>query len=234
VAHTHQAAAPFPIAHRAGNDLELLRTAERLGLPLVEADVHLFRGRLEVRHLKTVGPVPLLWDRWELASPLAPRLLLEELLDAAAPHTELVLDLKGRDARLAARTLDALRRAGRATATVCARAWPLLAPFRDLEGVRTVGSVGRAHRLRSVERRFAAARPDGISIHVRLLDEAVVARLLRLTPLVLAWPVHTLEDASRLAAWGVTGLIVDDLELAAALATEGLQAGRGDADRALA
>jgi hypothetical protein len=53
----------FPIAHGSGNELGLLRRAEALGLPLVEADVHLHRGRLEVRHRKTAGPLPALWDR---------------------------------------------------------------------------------------------------------------------------------------------------------------------------
>ena len=79
------------MAHRAGNDLARLREAERLGA-VVEADVRLWRGRLEVRHLKTIGPVPILWDRWELASPFAPRLELHALLAAARPGTQLMLD----------------------------------------------------------------------------------------------------------------------------------------------
>ena len=58
---------PFVVAHRAGNDLGTLRRAEALAIPLVEADVHLRRGRIEVRHLKTLGPLPVLWDRWRLA-----------------------------------------------------------------------------------------------------------------------------------------------------------------------
>ena len=60
---------PFLVAHRAGNDLALLRRAEERGITHVEADLHLFRGRLEVRHLKTVGPLPILWDQWTLAAP---------------------------------------------------------------------------------------------------------------------------------------------------------------------
>ena len=34
------------LAHRAGNDLERLRLAESAGADVVEADVHLHRGRL--------------------------------------------------------------------------------------------------------------------------------------------------------------------------------------------
>ena len=38
------------VAHRAGNDLDRLVVALDGGADLVEADVHLRRGRLEVRH----------------------------------------------------------------------------------------------------------------------------------------------------------------------------------------
>ena len=48
---------PFVVAHRAGNDLTDLRAAELLGNTVVEADVLLHRGRLEVRHPRTLGPV---------------------------------------------------------------------------------------------------------------------------------------------------------------------------------
>ena len=50
------------IAHRAGNSLTELRQAAALGVDAIECNVH-ERGRLEVRHLKTAGPLPFLWDR---------------------------------------------------------------------------------------------------------------------------------------------------------------------------
>ena len=56
------------IAHRAGNSLERLAGAGAVA-DVVEADVHLFRGRLEVRHAKTLGPFPRLWERWYLLEP---------------------------------------------------------------------------------------------------------------------------------------------------------------------
>jgi hypothetical protein len=72
---------PFLVAHRAGNQLDLLRAAEadHCGA-IVEADVHLFRGRLEIRHLKTLGPLPVFWDRWQIAPPWRPHLLLSDLV----------------------------------------------------------------------------------------------------------------------------------------------------------
>jgi hypothetical protein len=194
--------APFIVAHRAGNDLARLRAAEALELPLVEADVHLFGGRLEVRHRKTVGPIPILWDRWELAPPWAPRLLLEELLEAA-PATELMLDLKGHDRRLPARVLAAIEAAGRpGRLTVCSQDWRLLAPLAGLPEIRIVHSVGNARQLARLPETVA-----GVSIHERLLDAGVVAELRRRATLVLSWPVETAAQARRLAAWGVQGLI---------------------------
>jgi hypothetical protein len=194
---------PFIVAHRAGNDLARLRAAEALELPLVEADVHLFAGRLEVRHRKTVGPIPILWDRWELAPPWAPRLLLEELLEAAAPGTELMLDLKGHDRRLPGRVLAAIDAAGLpGRLTVCSQDWRLLEPLAGRQEVRVVHSVGNARQLARLPNTLA-----GISIHERLLDADVVAELRRRAALVLSWPVESVTQARRLATWGVQGLI---------------------------
>jgi glycerophosphoryl diester phosphodiesterase len=205
--------APFVVAHRAGNDLARLRTAEALRVPLVEADVHLFAGRLEVRHLKTLGPVPILWDRWELAAPWAPRLLVEELLAACAPGTELMLDLKGHDRRLGERVAEAVQTAGTSgRISVCSRDWRLLERLDTVEFVRTVHSVGSERQLA----RFWRLRRDepiaGVSIHRRLLDRSVVAELRRRAHVVMSWPVESLEEAHTLVRWGVQGLISQAFE----------------------
>lgn len=212
-------ARPFVIAHRAGNDLDALGRAAELGLPWVEADLRLFRGRIEVRHLKTLGPVRVLWDRWFLAPRSTGRLLLGELL-AAAPRgtgTQLVLDLKGPDARLGRRVVDALRaEPDLRPITVCARSWRQLRHFRDEPGVRLLHSVGSAGQLRRVLR--GGDRLEGVSIHARLLTRETAARLRERADLLVSWPVNTLEEARRLLALGVDGLITDEPErLAAAL-----------------
>jgi hypothetical protein len=205
----------FLVAHRAGNDLGRLRSAEAAGVAVVEADVYLFRNRLEVRHLKTLGPLPVLWDRWELANPFARRLVLAELLAELAPGTQLVLDLKGRRRELAARVLDEV--AGRDDVTICSRNWRLLDALR-CAGVRAVYSVGSRRQLRALLHRFAAQRLDGVSVHERLLTHATVSELLTLTGLVFSWPVNSLERGSQLVEWGVRGLITDDLPAVAGLA----------------
>ena len=210
------APAPFLVAHRAGNDLDTLAAARTLRVPLIEADLHLFAGRIEVRHLKTVGRLPILWDRWTLASPWAPRLLLDALLGAAGP-AQLMLDLKGRDARLAVRVADAIgSRKIAAPITVCARRWTLLEPLEGLNGVRVVHSVGNARQLAALRRRDE--RLAGVSIHRRLLDPPTVRELRERAELILSWPVDTAMQARQLAAWGVHGLITSRFtELASVL-----------------
>ena len=206
---------PFFVAHRAGNDLAQLRAAEEIGLEFVEADIRLFRGRLEVRHLKTLGPIPVLWDRWRLANPLAPRLRLDALLAATRPQTELMLDLKGRNRRLSVEVLAALRpMLGSRRVTVCARAWPLLEPFEGLPGVRTVHSAGTTRQLEALVRLGRKRRLQGVSAHERLLSAATVAELRSVADLVLTWPANAAGRARELVEMGVDGLITDRLDLA--------------------
>ena len=198
----------FVVAHRAGNSLARLQDAERLGVALVEADIRLWRGRLEVRHLKTVGPLPILWDKWRLANPFAPRLELRDLLVQARRETQLLLDLKGRNRRLAELVREALP--GGRLVTVCARSRALLEPFADLEHVRLFQSVGSRRQLRTLLRTADGMRLDGVSIHERLLDERVVEALRGRGATVMSWPVNTLERARELARLGIQGLISDD------------------------
>ena len=156
-----------------------------------------------------MGPVPLLWDRWRLAPGWTPRLQLEALLAAAAPSTELMLDLKGRDVRLARRVAEVLVRARPSRVTVCARNWALLEPLRGVPGVRLVHSVGNRRQLRALRRRFAGRRLAGVSIHRELLDPATVADLRRRAEFVITWPVSSLDEARAVAAWGVDGIITE-------------------------
>jgi glycerophosphoryl diester phosphodiesterase len=202
---------PFIVAHRAGNDLELLRRAEAVSARLIEADVHLHAGRLEVRHLKTLGP--LLWDRWYLAPLGTPRMGLATLLERAGPQTTLMLDLKGVRRSVGRRVRDELIRvAPQARIVVCSRSWRLLEPLREVPGVQIVHSVGSRRQLRALRRRFEGRRLDGISIHRRLLDADTVADLRARAGLVMSWPVSTHEEAQRLAGWGVDGVITERFE----------------------
>jgi glycerophosphoryl diester phosphodiesterase len=198
----------FVVAHGAGNDLGSLRQAEKLRVELVEADVRLWRRRAEVRHLKTLGPIPLLWDKWRIASPFARRLQLHELLAAAAPETHLMLDLKGRNPRLAHLVLAALPEGRRIT--VCARSRRLLEPFSGHPDVRRFRSAGSRRQLHRLLRGRDAL--DGVSVHARLLDGRAVSALRERAATVLTWPVDSAARAAELAALGVHGVISDDPE----------------------
>ncbi len=207
----------FLIAHRAGNDLTLLRDATRLGARLVECDLRLFRGRIEVRHLKTVGPIPILWDTWHLANPFKRRLQLHELLDAVGPlGIELMLDLKGRDTRLSERVLAELDSRGvQLPVTVCARSWKLLDAFEDRDDVRTVCSVGSKRGLRRLLARRRDRQLGGVSIHASLLCPKTVAQLRDAAEIVMTWPVNCADRARTLLDWGVHGLITDEADVIA-------------------
>jgi glycerophosphoryl diester phosphodiesterase len=194
-----------------------MRRAQALGIPVVEADLHLLAGRVEVRHLKTLGPVPVLWDRWTIAPPWTPRLCLGELLACVLPRTEIMLDLKGRDVRLPGLVAAALaERESGGPVIVCARAWKLLDLLPAAPGLRRVHSVGDRRQLDRLRRRFAGRRLDGISIHRRLLDEETVRDLRDRAELVMSWPVESVEHARQLVRWGVHGLIAERPELLAA------------------
>jgi glycerophosphoryl diester phosphodiesterase len=198
------------VAHRAGNALDTLRSAQGHA-DVVEADVHLFRGRLEVRHAKTVGPLPLLWEQWYLLARDTPRPLLGDLLAAAAPlAADLMLDLKGPDPRLP----GAVRRAlegwtGDRRLIVCSRIWRTVDRLRATADVRALHSVGSARELRALLRRYGPGALEGVSVDHRLLSPVMVEALRVRTDVVWAWIVDDPARAALLARWGVTGFISD-------------------------
>ena len=215
-------AAGHPAVRRrspCGNDLDCLQRAQALGIGVVEADLHLYAGRIEVRHLKTLGPVPVLWDRWTLAPPWAPRLRLDRLLASVRPGTELILDLKGRDPRLPALVAAALgrARAGRADDRLRTPLAPAASSCSRHPDVRPVHSVGARRQLRPCAAASTADRLHGVSIHRKLLDAATVRR-----PAAARGAGHDVAGADtprqvrRLVGWGVRGLITDVPELVAA------------------
>ncbi|MEJ3746248.1 glycerophosphodiester phosphodiesterase [Actinomycetes bacterium KLBMP 9797] len=200
------------IAHRAGNDLTGLRAALDAGVDLVEADVHLFRGALEIRHRKILGP-GLLWDKWELVrrrSVVLPE--LDDVLAAAGGDPRLMLDLKGPAAALAPRVADALRvRAPGAPVTVCTKHWGMLDAFAP--PVRRVLSASNRVMLRRLRARVRRQPEYGVSVRLGLLTPAVVAELHRSVEVVMAWPVDTPAALDYARRVGVTAAISKNLPL---------------------
>jgi hypothetical protein len=200
------------IAHRAGNDLGRLAGALEGGVDAVEADVrwcpHPSGGRLEVRHTKTMGPLPWLWDRWYLEPAAAPRLLLPDLLDALPEGLGVMLDLKGTNAvgPAVAELLD--RRPPSRPVLVCTRHWPGLDPFFDTPRARPLLSAkGRAELARLRRRLRRGPVPYGVSLHQSLLTPSVVRELRDQVELVLAWPVPDQARADRVLAAGANGIV---------------------------
>jgi glycerophosphoryl diester phosphodiesterase len=205
------------IAHRAGNSLAGLHEANQLGADVIECDVHAHRGRLEVRHLKTAGPLPFLWDRWELASASAPRLGLAELLDADRRGSTFMLDLKGRRAATGIAVAELLHdRAPRNEVLVCGRYWPSVDAVAVLDFVRPVLSARNRAELAALRRRLRPGHgpaPYGVSLHRSLLDRDVVAELRDRVDVVMTWPVDDLPTLERVVALGANGLITNEPEI---------------------
>jgi glycerophosphoryl diester phosphodiesterase len=211
------------IAHRAGNSLEALRAAVDAGAHVLEADIHAYQGRLEVRHHKSAGPLPWFWDRkshgpvpllhdrFHLIHRSVPQLQLHEMMTAARDARAVMLDLKG------------IGRVGRAVAEhlhqdvpevpilVCGPWWPSVDAFDDVPWARRVLSARGRTELVRLRRRLAAGRaPYGVSVHRSLLDRRVVGELHDHVELVMTWPVNDEAALEQVLAHGVTGVITDE------------------------
>lgn len=199
------------IAHRAGNAPDSIAPAS-LVADMVEADVHRFHGRLEVRHAKVFWPSRRQWERWWIDwAPERPP-SLRAILRTPPVDMPLWLDLKGFTQGFAADVVARLPATRRVT--VSSRNWWTLRPVRRSD-IRTMRSVGSRWQLWAVLgiRRWSPG--DGIAIDERFLSPSRLRRLLRITPTVVAWGVTESDRAEELVAAGIGGLILDDLGLIA-------------------
>lgn len=216
---------PLVVAHRAGNELASAESALAAGADVLELDVWLHRGRLEVRHTKTAGPLPLRWDRWSLEPGWRPCPRLPELLDALPEEVPLMLDLKGWARGLPAALVTTLRqqRPGRPV-LLCSRNWGLLDACRDYREAVLVHSIGSPRQLAACWPRLRQHDHDAVSIHARLLDAETVRALRRHVSLITSWPVNDARLATRLLELGIDGLTSDDVRAVAPV----VAARRGD------
>lgn len=194
------------IAHRAANEPNTIAPALAVA-DAVELDVHLLRGRLEVRHSKAVWPFRIYWERGEgILADEQPADLAAIL--AAAPHgAHLWIDLKGYSTRLTSRVLRALD--GRFDVTMSTRSWWILRPARR-RGVRTFRSAGSRAQLWVALR---VGHPDGVGIPERLATPAVLERLSARSSSISVWGVRNAMRAAELRDLGVDVVFVDDLDL---------------------
>ncbi len=205
---------PVAIAHQSGNEVARIADAAAAGAAFVECDVWCSRGRLEVRHAKTLGPLPLIWDRWYVRPRSTKPLVLNDVLAALPSGMGIMLDLKGNDAALPQMLLDALHRhEGAHPLMVSARFWNHLPSLRVHPELLLFHSVGSAAQLRRVRPLLDQRENDAISIHYNLLDAAVVKSLRDQVSMVATWPINDRDRLARVLEWGVGGVITDSLEI---------------------
>ena len=196
------------IAHRAANDLALVAPALAREADLVEADVHLRRGRLEIRHGKSLGPLPWLWERWYLLRDQ--RVLLADLRAGLPESATVMLDLKGWQPWLGPRVREAMR--GAPPYVVCGRRWSMLAAFEGLPDVRVVHSARTAAELTRLLEHLRTRRTWGVSIHLSLVTSERVAALREHAEVVMSWPINTPAEYALVTELGVNAVISDDLD----------------------
>lgn len=195
------------IAHRAGNDLTALAPALALGADVLEADVHLRDGRLEVRHARTLGPVPWLWEGWSVLRD--PMLRLHHLQEVLPSGSTLMLDLKGSRPDVGRQVREAM--GGSPPYVVCGRSWAMLEVFADDPDVRVVHSVGSRWELRHLPGQLRAHRTWGLSVHRDLLTARRVAWMRTQAEVVMTWEVDHADVYEHVVGLGVNGVISNDL-----------------------
>jgi len=193
----------------------MVQAALDAGVDMVEVDVHLFWSRLEVRHAKSVGPLPLLFDRGEpwRWKPVYPE--LHEVVSTIGPTGVLHIDLKGWRPLLAKRVATVA--AGQDRYVVSARCWWLLRPFTSMDHVQTMHSIGSPWQLRWFHRRYRDRAVDAVGVNASMADAATVTALRERARTVYSWNVTSVEQALALHAIGVDVVIVDSLEIASAI-----------------
>ena len=214
VPHAHPALPdhrPFIVGHRAGNHLPKVERAVRRGVDMLEADVWRYRSRLEVRHLKTLGPLPILWDRWVLAPGWTPRLHVRELLAATPPEMPIMFDLKGEDPNLSPSIAESIRSGfPDRDIIMCTRFWIQLDRIRDMPDVYRIYSVGDVKERDAVFTRLESMEHPAVSIHRNLVTPALMRRFDEVGATVISWGATTRAEAELLISLGVDGLTVSE------------------------
>jgi len=233
---------PLRIAHGYGNHRQLLERALIGPVDLIEADIWHRVGQFWVRHERRLIFPPMLYDnrprhknplgaytipigpRWYIRPDIRP-VRLAELLEKAKGKRKLLLDLKGGYGRLAelsfAESLaNLLVSCGmEEEAYICGQNWSLLDRVREVAPQLQVRfSIERPTQWQNFSRRLAAGeRIDGICLHRALMNGDMARFLGERSIEAFCWTVNEPQEASRLLALDVAGIISDDLLLLGSL-----------------
>lgn len=204
-------ATPILVAHRSGN-APSAAARDQHRADAIEADVHVHRGRVVLRHAKVLWPTSRLWERWHLLPADTEVPELGDLLAAVDDDTPLWLDLKC-FTRRTARQIQAAVPGGREL-LVSSRAWWVLGAFDGRPDTTMLRSCGNRAQLTAARWLSGRGRPRGIVANERLLDDAAEVRAISSqTPMLATWAVTSPERAADLLRSGIAALIVDDLDL---------------------
>lgn len=206
--------APVTVAHRAGNDINICRKAIDVGVDVVEADIWRYEERLEVRHSKTIGRLPLRWDKWWIKFNPPPAMELADLLLELDAYTTVMLDLKGNDPALPRQVLETCRRVRPGLPILaCSQTWSYLEQLRHEPDVMVAYSIGNRRQLARAWKMLENEGYDAVSIHNQLLTPQITQQLLERVSAVITWPINDQALLDHVLQLGVTGVISDSLEL---------------------
>lgn len=229
------------IAHAWGNTRAALERALAAPVDMIEVDIWHRSGRIEVRHERRLGPLPLLADRRGRALHATGRLRLplwsgyylrpdigtmdlRELLERTAAKKRLLLDVKARRGESPVpfvNKLTSLLAEQRAQdwVAVCGQYWPVIREIRSVApGMEARYSMERRPQWeRFVE--MAAVDPGArmVCIEHRFLDAEKADWLEEHGADVYCWTVDDAAVARGLVSRGVDGIISNDLDLLASL-----------------
>jgi len=206
----------YAIAHRAGNNLHDLEHALAVGVDAIECDFWHDHGRLTLRHERKLPVLPVLYDKWHLRFAWG-ELSLPALLREINFRAELFLDIKSATPKAASVVLDLYHdnEAMMPRTIVSSPQWRLLDQLAAAgTEMRMCYSVKNAAGIDALFRRCERDLPPaGTSMRHTLLSEVLVARLHAAGLKIYAWTVNTRHRAQELRAWGVDGIISDDLSV---------------------
>ena len=101
---------------------------------------------------------------------------------------------------------------------VCGRHWPSVDVLAQVDYVRPVLSARNRVEVARLRQRVAVDPPvHGVSVHLSLLDEQLVAHFRRHVEVVMTWPVNDVDALDRALGLGANGIISDEPDILAEL-----------------
>lgn len=205
---------PFASAHRAGNSRQGALTAIEAGADLLETDIWLHKGQLELRHKQTLGPLPILWEKWSIAPGWKPRYTLRQLLEDVPPEVLPFLDFKGTEMELGPAVLAELQRsAPERIVAICGRNYPQLQTIADEPNILCFYSVGTEEEWPAAKELIAASDYPAASLDASLATPERMAWITSLGGIVVCWNVESEAQMQALRALGVDGFTTDSHNL---------------------